>query len=227
MTHRHLICASAIAALLAFAGPSTAQVLPDLPDALDEAPEIPLPPEEPPEGAEGDPALPAVDLPDEEMGREAQLEALFDQLGAEEQPHWQVIQAQIWRVWRRSGSDSADYLLRRSLRAIEGKDYDTALVHLDDLVALYPDFAEAWNQRATVHFLEGSYGESVRDIETVLALEPRHFGALSGLGIILDRLGQEAGAVLAYRRALELNPHLEGAQRGVERLAPDVDGREL
>ncbi|MEL6197804.1 MAG: tetratricopeptide repeat protein, partial [Pseudomonadota bacterium] len=110
---------------------------------------------------------------------------------------------------------------------IEAEEYAAALVFFDDLVRLAPDFAEGWNQRATAYFLQGDYGRSMRDIEVVLTLEPRHFGALSGLGIILDRTGNADGAVAAYRRALELHPNLEGAQRGVDRLREQVDGQEL
>ncbi|MGF1550928.1 MAG: hypothetical protein ACFBWO_00305 [Paracoccaceae bacterium] len=190
----------------------------------EETPALPRPPETSEDEGAPEEAAPA-DLA--EMGREAQLDALFDRLGAAEGREAEVLQAQIWRVWRRSGSDSMDLLLRRGMEAIEDEAFDAAFVHLNDLVRLAPDFAEGWNQRATAHFLRGDYGRAMQDIEATLALEPRHFGALAGLGIILDRTGYDAGALSAYRRALEVNPHLDGAQKGVDKLSPDVDGRDL
>jgi tetratricopeptide (TPR) repeat protein len=222
----------AAALVLAFlAAPAMAQQVepvPPIPLPEDGLPELGQPPMAPPDGQDlAEEGLKGLEIPSEDLGREAQLEALFSQLRDADNPHWPVIQAQIWRVWRRSGSDSMDFLLRRATEAIEKKDFETALVHLDDLVRLAPDFAEGWNQRATVHFMMKNYGESMRDIEMVLALEPRHFGALSGLGIILDRTGYDDGALEAYRRVLELHPNMPGAQKGVEKLAPEVDGREL
>lgn len=226
-----------LGALALAAAPATAQEGtqnrgPELPG--EGPPELPMPPDmndNPGEGlSEGlmaDEALQSLEIPAEDMARDAQLDALFEQLGRQDNQAWPVIQAQIWRVWRRSGSASMDLLLRRGMEKIEEKDYDTALVFLDDLVRLAPEFAEGWNQRATAHFLKGDYGRSMRDIEVVLTLEPRHFGALSGLGIILDRTGNAKGAVEAYRRALALHPNLEGAQRGVDRLKEEVDGQEL
>ncbi|MEM7498053.1 MAG: hypothetical protein AAF371_08690 [Pseudomonadota bacterium] len=242
MTKRH-ITAALLAALLA--GPASAQVSapegredevqergpgtpPVLPSPDEEAPVIPQPPADlPPTSELEEQGLQGLDIPSDELGREAQLDALFGQLADEANQHWPVIQAQIWRVWRRSGSDSMDLLLARGMEAMEKKDFETAEMHLTDLVRLAPDFAEGWNQRATLYFMMEDYGRSVADIEAVLAIEPRHFGALAGLGIILDRTGYDKGALDAYRRVLELHPNMPGAQKGVEKLAPEIDGREL
>ncbi len=164
---------------------------------------------------------------DEAALRRARLDALFARLAQENNPGWERVQNEIWAQWSRSGSPSMDLLLLRAGRAMESGDFELALGYLDDLVRLNPDFAEGWNKRATVYFLMGAFGHSVADIERTLALEWRHFGALSGLGMILERLGDKQGAMRAYRRGLEVHPNLPGASAGVERLAPDVDGREL
>lgn len=166
--------------------------------------------------------------PEEEAGlRRARLDALFAKLAQKDDPNWEKAQNEIWAVWSQSGSAAMDLLLLRAGRAMDSGDSELALRYLDDLVRLAPDFAEGWNKRATVYFLLNEYGRSVADIERTLALEPRHFGALSGLGTILERVGDKKGAMRAYRRGLEIHPNLPGAAAGVDRLSPDVDGRKL
>ena len=164
---------------------------------------------------------------DEAALRRARLDALFARLARNDSPDWLSVQNEIWAQWSQSGSPAMDLLLMRAENAMENGQFELALRFLDDLVRLAPDFAEGWNKRATVYFLLEEYGRSVADIARTLALEQRHFGALSGLGMILERLGDKKGAMRAYRRGLEVHPNLPGAAAGVERLAPDVDGREL
>lgn len=197
-------------------------------------PEVTLPETQPP----GE-ALPESGIGEEAVSGEAaaapqaldpsttHLNTLFEQLAKPGNPHWERVQRQIWAVWSRSGSASANLLFARAQEAIDAEDYTKALDFLNDLTRLYPDFAEAWNKRATVYFLQGNYGASMADIQRVLTLEPRHFGALSGMGIILDRTGYEAQALATYRRVIELHPHMEAAQKAIERLSIEVEGREL
>ena len=213
--------AGIVAATLA-GGAALAQSAPDReePAAPEAAPE-PLPP------VEADPAGPRPDPVSEEAARKLHLDELFVRLADPESEDWERTQGQIWRVWNQSGSDSMDLLASRADAAVEKKDFDTALLHLNDLVRLAPDFAEAWNKRATVHFLRDDYGASLEDIAKTLALEPRHFGALSGLGIILDRIGDQEGALEAYRRAVAIHPHLPGAQEGIKKLEREVEGQRL
>jgi tetratricopeptide (TPR) repeat protein len=158
--------------------------------------------------------------------RNARLDELFARL-ARKDDKWESVQNEIWLMWSQSGSPAMDLLLLRAGRAMDSGDGELALRYLDDLVRLAPDFAEGWNKRATVYFLLNDYGHSIADIERTLALEPRHFGALSGLGTILERVGDKNGAMRAYRRGLEIHPNLPGAAASVERLSPDVDGRKL
>ncbi len=164
---------------------------------------------------------------DEAARNRARLDALFARLAQHDSLDWLSVQNEIWAQWSHSGSPAMDLLLMRAESAMESDRFELALRFLDDLVRLAPDFAEGWNKRATVYFLLGKYGRSVADIQRTLALEQRHFGALSGLGMILERLGDEKGAMRAYRRGLEVHPNLPGAAQGVERLSPDVDGRAL
>lgn len=165
--------------------------------------------------------------PDVEISRQDQIDALLGELARPENENWEMTQAQVYRMWNQSGSASMDLLARRADEAMEKKDYETALLHLNDLVRLAPDFAEGWNKRATVHFLQGDLGPSLDDIARTLRLEPRHFGALSGLGIILDRIGDKKGALEAYRRAKAIHPHLDGVDEGIKKLTPEVDGQRL
>lgn len=212
----HIFAALAVALAVA-AGSAHAQRAPEL-----------VPPEaEPPVDIPATPEPLALPPEPEIEDRAAALDALFAALAASGEREWQPLQQQIQATWARNASPSMTLLLARATRAMEAKDYPRALLFLNDLVRLAPDYAEAWNRRATVHFLEERYGHSVADIQRTLALEPRHFGALAGLGIILDRLDRDAEAYRVFKRALEIHPHLEGARAAVERLAPDVEGRPL
>ena len=205
------------------APPASAQPSAALPGAEPEAEPEPQPEPQPEVQLGSRPQSPA----DEAARSRARLDALFARLAQKDYPDWLSVQNEIWARWSQSGSPAMDLLLMRAESAMENGRFELALRFLDDLVRLAPDFAEGWNKRATVYFLLGEYGRSVADIQRTLALEQRHFGALSGLGTILERLGDKKGAMRAYRRGLEVHPNLPGAAEGVERLAPDVDGREL
>ena len=124
----------------------------------------------------------------------------------------------IQQRWARSGSDTADLLMQRADAALAGGDRPLAIEILDRIIALDPEWAEAWNRRATVFFLEDDLSRSAADIQEVLAREPRHFGALMGLAGILERIGNERKALEAYERVLSVYPLLPAAQKGVERL---------
>ena len=162
-----------------------------------------------------------------EQVRAAHLDQLFGRLAMADNPDWERVQRQIWAAWNHSGSPSMDFLAHRADAAMAEQDYEAAMVFLNDLVRLAPDFAEGWNKRATLHFVLEDYGRSLDDIARTLKLEPRHFGALSGLGIILDRVGDKPGALEAYRRAVEIHPNLPGAQEGIRKLSKEVEGQRL
>ena len=129
---------------------------------------------------------------------------------------------------RRMASDSptAEVLLRQASKATDEGAPEEALKILDKLVERYPDFAEAWNRRATLYYLMRRYDASLADIEKVLELEPRHFGALAGRGMIYQKKKNYAAAIDAYREALTMNPLMEGPKEALEELeAPGASHR--
>jgi tetratricopeptide (TPR) repeat protein len=98
---------------------------------------------------------------------------------------------------------------------------------LDALIRLKPDYVEAWNRRATLYYLKNDYEHSIQDIQQVLSREPRHFGALAGLGMIMQDLGDEKRALEAFRKALAINPYLEKVPDMVKSLTEKVEGRDI
>ncbi|HXZ22664.1 MAG TPA: tetratricopeptide repeat protein [Pseudolabrys sp.] len=138
-----------------------------------------------------------------------------------------AIEERIWAVWTLSRSDTANLLMTRVKTAIEAKDIDLAIKLLDSIVKVKPDYVEAWNRRATVYYMKKDYGRSLADIREVLKREPRHFGALAGLGLILQDLGDDKQALEVYRRALTLYPRMERIPDLVKTLQERVEGRDI
>jgi tetratricopeptide (TPR) repeat protein len=134
------------------------------------------------------------------------------------------ISKKIWNAWNASGSDSIDLLMNRIGKAMNESNNNVALDLLDQVITLAPDFAEGWNRRATLHFAMKEYGRSLSDIERVLTLEPRHYGALSGLALILQTLGQDRKALDTWYKVLEIYPANEQAQNGVIKLEEKLSG---
>lgn len=156
------------------------------------------------------------------------LEALFSELAVTDRAdRAQALEARIWQIWVRPPAGSGvDEAMQRGLRFMElGQGFD-AMRAFDAVVAGAPGFAEGWNKRATVRYALGDIDGSVADIRRTLALEPRHFGALSGLG--LCRLAQDrpAEALEAFEAALKINPHLAGLEN-IEALRDRVRGKPL
>jgi tetratricopeptide (TPR) repeat protein len=159
--------------------------------------------------------------------REERLDSLFTTLKTtSDKDAGKAAENEIITLWLESGSDTVDLMMSWTLAAIEEKDYGLALDYLDRLLVMKPDYAEGWNKRATVHFLRDDYPKAIADIERALAIEPRHFGALSGLGTIMRDIGDEDRALTAYRKALELDPHLETVKEAVSEIENELAGRE-
>jgi tetratricopeptide (TPR) repeat protein len=156
------------------------------------------------------------------------LDTLFKALKiAPDESSAKAIEERIWADWMASGSDTCNLLMGRVKAAADGKDYDLALKLLDAIIAIKPDYVEAWNQRATIYYLKNDFGRAIADIGAVLAREPRHFGALSGLGLMLQDIGDDKDALEAYRKALAIDPHLEHVPDVVKTLSEKVEGRDI
>ncbi len=130
----------------------------------------------------------------------------------------------IWEIWTQSDSATADVILLQASRAMNDSDYDSALAVLDRMLKSYPDYAEAYDQRAMTYFMRENYDKALADIDRVLELEPRHFGALAGRGIILFEQDKKVEALKAFEQALAINPKMEAVQAAIKVLQHDMPG---
>ncbi|MFT4118391.1 tetratricopeptide repeat protein [Bradyrhizobium sp.] len=137
------------------------------------------------------------------------------------------VEARIWAIWIQTPSDTAALLMARAKAATDAQKVDVAIKLLDAVIKLRPDYIEAWNRRATLYYMQNDYGRSLADIQQVLIREPRHFGALAGLGMIMQEVGDDKRALDAYRKALAVNPHLDKIPEQVKALTEKVEGRDI
>jgi tetratricopeptide (TPR) repeat protein len=174
-----------------------------------------------------DGTAPAVE-DQEDAGTEApegRLDKLFAELKRERNERAaERIAGRIWTEWFKSGSATIDLMMQWAQTAADKKDFDVALDFLDQIVTLSPNFAEGWNRRATIHFLMNNYAKSMADIDRTLQLEPRHFGALSGMAQILKNTDRKQLALDAYLRVLDIYPMMRSAQTEVATLSEDLSG---
>ena len=167
-------------------------------------------------------------LPKVGSDRTKGLDFLFGALkAAPDEASAKHVEARIWAIWLQTPSDTAALLMMRAKAAMDAQQADVALKLLDAIIKLRPDYTEAWNRRATLYYLKNDYGHSLADIQQVLAREPRHFGALAGLGMIMQDLGDDKHALEAFRKALAINPHLEKVPELVKQLSEKVEGRDI
>jgi tetratricopeptide (TPR) repeat protein len=158
---------------------------------------------------------------------DARLDDLFQQLQTATEEEAGAITNNIWMEWSKSGSPAMDLLLKRGRDAMNAGFPMIAIEHFTALIDHAPDFAEGYNARATAYFQTGDLGPSVADIAQTLTLNPRHFGALSGLGMIFEQLDQLDKALEVYKAALAINPHMPNVKDAVERLEISVGGQDL
>jgi tetratricopeptide (TPR) repeat protein len=174
----------------------------------------PSPPSDPLQGGRG--------------GSTFSLDTLFNALKiAPDEATAKAIEDRIWAIWISSGSDTCNLLMSRVKDATDDRDYDLAIKLLDAIVTIKPDYVEAWNRRATLRYIKHDYGLALADIREVLAREPRHFGALAGLGLILQDIGDDKHALQAYQAALAIDPHLPNLPDVVKTLREKVEGRDI
>ncbi|GLS87926.1 hypothetical protein GCM10010873_29000 [Cypionkella aquatica] len=157
----------------------------------------------------------------------AKLDDLFARLQKADAADATQIESDIWMEWSKSGSPAMDLLLQRGKEAMANGQPDVAVQHLTALVDHAPDFAEGWNARATAYYQLGEFGPSISDIGHVLTLNPRHFGALSGLGSIFEELGEPAQALEVYKATLKIDPHAPGVEEAVSRIETELQGKDL
>lgn len=149
--------------------------------------------------------------------KDPRLEGLFADLqGAPSSSAAAELEARIWSIWSESGDADVDKVYEIGNQAMALGDLVTALKVFDAIVAKAPDFAEGWNKRATIHYMMGNYQQSLADIDRTLALEPHHFGALSGLGLVNLKLDRDEAALDAFERVLKVSPQSATAKANVE-----------
>lgn len=160
--------------------------------------------------------------------REELLSFLYNQLKhAESEETAERIVAAIEKLWSQSGSDTVNILMQRAGVALKARNYPLATEVLTALTEVEPRYAEGWNQLATIYFLQEDYTQAMRQLRHVLALDPRHFKAMEGLGIILRETGNKKAALKATRKALEMHPFLKSAKQAEIELRREVEGQDL
>ncbi len=156
------------------------------------------------------------------------LAALFAQLkAAPDARAAEAVEASIWHIWVQSDDAVIGLLLTQGLAAMTRRDLRVALGKFDQIVKIAPGFAEGWNKRATLRYLLGDFAGSLHDIERTLKLEPRHFGALSGRGLVLLELDRQGKALEAFEAALRVHPQLPGAKHNAEALRREIQKHEI
>ena len=155
------------------------------------------------------------------------MDNLFAELQNPDAEDWKKTEENIWDEWGKSGSAAMDHLLKRGVAAMQEGRLRVAVGHFSTAIDHAPSFAEAWNKRATVYYMMDEFGLSMADIRQTLILNPRHFGAMSGLGSILEQIERKKDALAVYRRALEVHPHQEGVKNAIERLEAELEGTSL
>ncbi|MEM8591115.1 MAG: tetratricopeptide repeat protein [Pseudomonadota bacterium] len=156
-----------------------------------------------------------------------ELDPLFERLQSVDAAEYQPIEQKIWREWSKSGSPAMDLLLKRGEEAMEAGDLVKAIEHFTALTDHAPEFAQGFHARATAYYRSEKYGPALADIEVALSLEPRHFGAMTGLAVIFEELGYEAEALEVYYEVRAIHPHRENLSETIDRLEKATAGQQL
>lgn len=154
------------------------------------------------------------------------LPMLFDTLESAQNPGIAArTEQEIWRIWHTSPTDDALNIMTEARRALDIGDFKSSIKKLNELVQKYPEYAEAWNQRAIVLYVTEDFEGSLRDVNRAIALEPRHFGAYSGMGQCYLRLDQPERALEAFQTALEIHPWLSNVKQQMDMLRAYVNSK--
>lgn len=154
------------------------------------------------------------------------LDPLFRELAAAKHPMTaQQLEREIWRTWLESGDEAVDAELKAGIESMQNGRLDEAIERFSEVIDMSPEFAEGWNKRATAYYLNGELAKSMRDIQKTLSLEPRHFGAISGMGLIFLQRGDERAALDAFEEVLKIYPAAPGASKHAERLREKLEGQ--
>lgn len=137
------------------------------------------------------------------------------------------VEQKIWQIWFESQDEEANVAMRLGIDAMNRGDFASAVTFFGNAARIDPDFAEAWNKRATAYYLMGNYADSVADIQKTLELEPRHFGALGGLSMIYRRIDQKEAALKAVEQGLEIHPTQPGMQNTRAILVQDLEEQKI
>lgn len=230
----HAVAAALLLGLAGFGSGQAGQAAPlakaPFPQAIpvqDEAPQENFPENEDdpaPETPLSEPAAPSEPTAEARLREREDLDLLFAELAEPEGETWARAETDILRIWSRSGSAAMDLLYKRGEAALDAGDTVTAIGHLTALTDHAPDFAAGWYLRSVAFYLDGDFGPAIADLGEVLRLEPRHFGALTQLGSILEELGDDRNALEAFRQSLKVHPHQQDAQDAVRRLEQKLQG---
>ncbi len=165
-------------------------------------------------------------VPDGANDRKELLRELYERLSkSEDDESSKVVASAIEKLWLRSGSDTVDLLMNRVGQLMQKEEFDVALTILNSVVEIAPNYPEAWNRRAAVFFLKKDYGKSLENLRSVLAIDPSHYKAIQGLGLLMQEIGEKKGALKAYREALKIYPYLDGVRQAEEELAREIEGQ--
>lgn len=153
------------------------------------------------------------------------LDTLFDKLRTATDPSAiQTLEQGIWEQWTMVPEPAQRQLMFQGIAEMQQQELQSAVATFTKLIELAPELSEAWNKRATVHWLLGNFPASIADICETVKREPRHFGAYSGLGMIRAQMGEHARAVAAFELARKWNPHIVGLDAEIERQKAEAGG---
>lgn len=173
-------------------------------------------------------ALALLPVPAYADQKDPRLDELFTHLQDVTEPQDVfTIERKIWAIWLEASDEKAQDLLDAGIDAMNRGDHRSALDAFNKVVAVAPDFAEGWNKRATLHYIMGNLESSLEDITRTLELEPRHFGALSGRGLVYANLDDLEKALIAFEGALAVNPKMAGPRINADAIREVLKKREI